>query len=243
MMFDLMSCFRSMKRVLNDSVVREIASNANLQEVLDVEFETIRSDWKLMREVFENPSSKVVLPCNLSRLVWNAQKLFHVDMREVSDLSPIKVVEDVSSLCKRLLIVKGDDRLSVEAQANATLLMQCHLRSFLSSNKVAFQHRLTSEAFDWLIGEIESRFNQAMATPGEMVGALAAQSLGEPATQMTLNTFHFAGVSAKNVTLGVPRLKEIINVSKKPKTPSLTVYLKGAPARDAEKCKVGNVFQ
>lgn len=45
------------------------------------------------------------------------------------------------------------------------------------------------------------------AAPGEMVGALAAQSLGEPATQMTLNTFHFAGVSSKNVTLGVPRLK------------------------------------
>ena len=71
-----------------------------------------------------------------------------------------------------------------------------------------------------------------------MCGALAAQSLGEPATQMTLNTFHYAGVSAKNVTLGVPRLKEIINVSKKPKTPSLTVFLTGQAARDAEKCKV-----
>ena len=71
-----------------------------------------------------------------------------------------------------------------------------------------------------------------------MVGALAAQSLGEPATQMTLNTFHYAGVSAKNVTLGVPRLKEIINVSKRPKTPSLTVFLTGQPARDAEKAKV-----
>jgi hypothetical protein len=74
--------------------------------------------------------------------------------------------------------------------------------------------------------------------PGEMVGALAAQSLGEPATQMTLNTFHYAGVSAKNVTLGVPRLKEIINVSKRPKTPSLTIFLRGQAARDAEKCKV-----
>ena len=71
-----------------------------------------------------------------------------------------------------------------------------------------------------------------------MVGALAAQSLGEPATQMTLNTFHYAGVSAKNVTLGVPRLKEIINISKKPKTPSLTVYLLGKCAKDAEKAKV-----
>ena len=74
--------------------------------------------------------------------------------------------------------------------------------------------------------------------PGEMVGALAAQSLGEPATQMTLNTFHYAGVSAKNVILVVPCLKEIINVSKKPKTPSLTVFLVGQPARDAEKAKV-----
>lgn len=92
-----------------------------------------------------------------------------------------------------------------------------------------------------------------------MVGALAAQSLGEPATQMTLNTFHYAGVSAKvgsssdsvfkglcchyvsirfqNVTLGVPRLKEIINVSKQLKTPSLTVFLQGAAAKDAEKAK------
>lgn len=76
------------------------------------------------------------------------------------------------------------------------------------------------------------------AQPGEMVGALAAQSLGEPATQMTLNTFHYAGVSAKNVTLGVPRLKEIINVSKRPKTPSLTIFLLGQAAKDAEKCKV-----
>jgi DNA-directed RNA polymerase II subunit RPB1 len=62
--------------------------------------------------------------------------------------------------------------------------------------------------------------------PGDGIGTVAAQSIGEPATQMTLNTFHFAGVSAKNVTLGVPRLKEIINIAKKIKTPSLTVALR-----------------
>lgn len=58
-----------------------------------------------------------------------------------------------------------------------------------------------------------------------MVGPIAAQSIGEPATQMTLNTFHNAGVSSKNVTLGVPRLKEIINVAKNIKTPSMKIYL------------------
>lgn len=55
--------------------------------------------------------------------------------------------------------------------------------------------------------------------------SIAAQSIGEPATQMTLNTFHYAGVSSKNVTLGVPRLKEIINVAKNIKTPRLEIYL------------------
>ena len=75
---------------------------------------------------------------------------------------------------------------------------------------------------------------QATAYPGEMIGTVAAQSIGEPTTQMTLNTFHFAGVSAKNVTLGVPRLTEIINIAKNIKTPSLTVFLLGDAAKDRE---------
>lgn len=58
-----------------------------------------------------------------------------------------------------------------------------------------------------------------------MVGSIGAQSMGEPATQMTLNTFHMAGVASKNVTLGVPRLKEVINVAKTIKTPSLRIIL------------------
>jgi DNA-directed RNA polymerase II subunit RPB1 len=76
-----------------------------------------------------------------------------------------------------------------------------------------------------LVGEIKSRFEAGIVNPGEMVGSIGAQSIGEPATQMTLNTFHFAGVSAKNVTLGVPRLKEIINVAKNIKTPRMKIYL------------------
>ena len=60
---------------------------------------------------------------------------------------------------------------------------------------------------------------------GTAVGALCAQSIGEPGTQMTLKTFHFAGVAAMNITLGVPRIKEIINASKKISTPIITASL------------------
>jgi len=61
--------------------------------------------------------------------------------------------------------------------------------------------------------------------PGTAVGAVAAHSIGEPGTQMTLKTFHFAGVASMNVTLGVPRLKEIINASKVVSTPIMKVRL------------------
>lgn len=61
--------------------------------------------------------------------------------------------------------------------------------------------------------------------PGAAVGAVGAQSIGEPGTQMTLKTFHFAGVASMNITLGVPRIKEIINASKNISTPIITAVL------------------
>ncbi len=60
---------------------------------------------------------------------------------------------------------------------------------------------------------------------GSTVGAVGAQSIGEPGTQMTLKTFHFAGVASMNVTLGVPRIKEIINAAKLISTPIISCKL------------------
>ena len=119
------------------------------------------------------------------------------------------------------------DRFSFETQQNATRLVKIYLRQALSSKKLILHERLNTASFDWLLGEIKSRFSASLAHAGEVVGSIAAHSIGEPATQMTLNTFHFAGVSSKNVTLGVPRMKEIINVAKNIKAPSMQIYLEG----------------
>ncbi|KAL8975580.1 MAG: hypothetical protein Q9197_000196 [Variospora fuerteventurae] len=69
------------------------------------------------------------------------------------------------------------------------------------------------------------KFEQAQTEPGHAVGAVAAQSIGEPGTQMTLKTFHFAGVAGMTITQGVPRIKEIINASKEIQTPVITCEL------------------
>ncbi|XP_051155839.1 DNA-directed RNA polymerase II subunit RPB1 [Leptopilina boulardi] len=228
---------RYLRRIFNEDIVREMMGSGEVISELEKEWEQLSRDRSALREIFPSGESKVVLPCNLQRMIWNVQKIFHINKRSPTDLSPMRVIQGVKDLLEKCVIVAGEDRLSKQANENATLLFQCLVRSTLCTKCVSEDFRLSSEAFEWLIGEIEARFHQAQVSPGEMVGALAAQSLGEPATQMTLNTFHFAGVSSKNVTLGVPRLKEIINISKKPKAPSLTVFLTGAAARDAEKAK------
>ena len=84
------------------------------------------------------------------------------------------------------------------------------------------------------------RYVHSLVEPGEVVGLLAAQSIGEPSTQMTLNTFHFAGVGAKNVTLGIPRLREIImTASSKIKTPFMELPLKAGATEKGNDCERG----
>jgi len=85
--------------------------------------------------------------------------------------------------------------------------------------------RFTETQVDEFLKLAITKYNKAIVEPGEAVGAIGAQSISEPGTQMTLKTFHFAGVSSMNVTLGVPRLKEIINASKNISTPIITAKL------------------
>jgi DNA-directed RNA polymerase I subunit RPA1 len=69
------------------------------------------------------------------------------------------------------------------------------------------------------------KYMKSVAHPGENVGTIAGQSVGEPSTQMTLNTFHLAGHGAENMTLGIPRLKEILMTTPTDiKTPNMMVY-------------------
>lgn len=86
---------------------------------------------------------------------------------------------------------------------------------------------LTRDLIDALFRKITQMFVRAICSAGEMVGILCGQSIGEPTTQMTLNTFHHIGVASKSpTTTGVPRMKELLSASKNMKTPSMCVFLK-----------------
>ena len=84
---------------------------------------------------------------------------------------------------------------------------------------------LSKSGIKKVVHKIMDLFERAMVEPGEAAGVVTAQSIGEPGTQMTLRTFHFAGVKERNVTLGLPRLIELVDARKKPVTPTMDIYL------------------
>ncbi|KAM0329387.1 hypothetical protein ACHAQA_004694 [Verticillium albo-atrum] len=215
-----------------------IAGDPAAQQLLDEEYEALCEDRRIVREINfrRKDDESMQLPLNIVRIMETAKKLFNVADFQRSDLTPQDVIPAVAAMLERMTVVRGQDGLSREADYNATILFKAHMRSRLSFKRIACMQRLNKLAFNHVLGELEGRWAKASISPGEMVGVLAAQSIGEPATQMTLNTFHFAGVSSKNVTLGVPRLKEILNLAQNIKTPSMVVYLsEGTATQEAAK--------
>ena len=87
------------------------------------------------------------------------------------------------------------------------------------------ESKLTRKGVDQVVNLSIESYVRSLIEPGEAAGVVSAQSIGEPGTQMTLRTFHFAGVKEQNVTLGLPRLIEIVDARKIPSTPAMTIYL------------------
>jgi DNA-directed RNA polymerase subunit A" len=94
---------------------------------------------------------------------------------------------------------------------------------------------VTEDEATSIVNAVENRYLDTRIEPLDPVGTVSAQSIGEPGTQMTMNTFHYAGVAEIDVTQGLPRLIELVDARKTPDTPMMTVYLDGEYATDREK--------
>jgi DNA-directed RNA polymerase subunit A' len=104
--------------------------------------------------------------------------------------------------------------------------------------------KLSEKSVDQAVRLTLDHYKRALMEPGEAVGIVAAQSIGEPGTQMTLRTFHYAGVREQNVTLGLPRLIEIVDARRIPSTPIMSIYLaeKYRKSREAAVKVARNIF-
>ena len=199
------------KYYLQPDTITEMKTNKQYKEKLLAFFKINTDDREYLNNLLKKYiDNKIVFSVDLNRLLQNIETKFMIDKKILTDLSPVYVI----------------DRLNELTNMYDNHLLNILVRFYLSPKLIVKYRRFTKVAFDFLVSSIQIKFRQAQINVGEMVGPLAAQSIGEPATQMTLNTFHFAGVSSKsNVTRGVPRVKEILHISKSLKNYSLTVYL------------------
>jgi DNA-directed RNA polymerase II subunit RPB1 len=164
----------------------------------------------LYRSVFRHRKmDQLQAPVNLKRLLAKYSNPYATK----TDLTPQAVVAALGRFIKEF----PDNKV-----------FHCLLRTYLAPKKAIVEHRLSQALFDELMRDIRFRYIQSLVHAGEMVGALAAQSIGEPTTQLTLNTFHSAGTAKANATSGVPRIEELLSASPNPKRPSNTLYLSPA---------------
>jgi DNA-directed RNA polymerase II subunit RPB1 len=183
---------------------------------------------KIIKNIFNYKSDKVVhLPVAFMHIIQNVMGQ--------QDLNPNSLV-DITMLEAFDLIEETFDSLLKIHYAPPTELFRVMYFYYLSPKDLLLNKRFNKKALDILLQTIVLDYKRSLVAPGEMVGMIAAQSIGEPTTQMTLNTFHFAGVASKsNVTRGVPRIEEILSLSASLKNPSLTVFLKPEDETDREK--------
>ena len=134
-------------------------------------------------------------------------------------------------------ILNDKDSIKMKDEKRSKLLFKYYLYEYLCPKKLIFDHKLTKYKFDKVIEQIVIDFKKSQVDAGEMVGCLAAQHMGEPSTQMTLNTFHATG-SGSAVMQGVPRVEELTRATKNIKTPEMTIYLDKSIRADRNKANI-----
>jgi DNA-directed RNA polymerase II subunit RPB1 len=189
----------------------------------------IKGRQLLVENVFHNSNdTRIHIPVNFKRIINNIQFQFNLQNNSLVDVTPMELYnmldKTLASLSQRYV--------------RPTALFKLAYKYHLSPKELLIVRHFNRNALTLLMETIILQYKKSIVSPGEMAGIIAAQSIGEPTTQMTLNTFHFAGVASKsNVTRGVPRIEEILSLSAHPKKPSTTIFLKEDEQEDRLKAQ------
>ena len=203
--------------------------NKNVQNCLDL------IHTSLVKYALSIDDVSLYYPVNLKKIIKKTINLYQLDKISVkSSLNPVNVYHQIEKLI---------DDCQVNKRRNPVLEILVY--DYLSPKKVLRDYKMNQEALDYIFAQIKLGVQKALVSAGEMVGPIAAQSLGQESTQLTLNTFHLAGVgSSSKITQGVPRLNELIKVTKNPKNPSNYIYLQDNVRFNKEKVeKVKNSIE
>lgn len=180
---------------------------------LEAHYQDIRKDKEFLNKSRSQEYIQYAIP--FQRLLEKAKAR---EVSTVDKLEPLYVLEVIDQLRVNL------ERIHQPQQSQQPHFLSILLRAYLSPKQL-HHYVQTKTVLDDLALQIQKCYKESIAMPGEMVGIVAAQSIGEDTTQLTLNSFHSCGIAEKiGVTRGIPRMKELLSASKHMKKPSLTVY-------------------
>ena len=197
------------------------------QKYIDI---MITNRERIIKYVFKNKSdSTISCPVAFMYVINNIQGQCNITVSSLVDITLLEALEMIEDCYSKLETIY---------YAPPTELFKTLFYYYLSPKDLLIVKRFNKAALILLLDTIIIDYKRAVIAPGEMVGMIAGQSIGEVSTQMTLNTFHFAGVASKsNVTRGVPRIEEILSLSSDIKNPSLSIYLKPEDEKQKEKAQ------
>jgi hypothetical protein len=218
---------------MNDIEKKLKVSKKDLKEFNEMYLEKMKMYRDNMRIIqtkatlnYKTMEDKFMLPVNLFRLTQD----YMSDKKDIIELSPQQIVDSIENFLNspEIKLLPGANKGNIQLKnddRSLKYILEIALYEYLSPVKCIFTYGLTETKLKKLWSEIKLAFIKAIAEPGEMVGILAAQSIGEPITQLNLNTKHFAGVASKSgAASGVPRITELLAYSKNIKTPQITIY-------------------
>jgi len=173
---------------------------------------------------FKNENS-IKAPVAFQHIIQNIQGQLNLTSNNHVDITPKEFIEICDTTFKKL-----------NKMFKVTRLFEILFYFNLSPKEILIKKRFNKQAVTVLMEQIILNYKKSIVHPGEMVGVIAGQSIGEPTTQLTLNTFHLSGVATKsNVTRGVPRIEEILRLTRNPDKPSATVFLKPVDQYDKDR--------
>jgi len=189
----------------------------------DIKYLLGKRDEMVINVYNNEDENKIYLPVHFTNIIERVKNHFQITTHSLSNITPLeayKIIERKYDVLKQTF--KPCEKFKIA------------YTYYMNPYNLIHNHKYHKDAIVFLCESIINIYKQSLVNPGEMVGMVGAQSIGEPTTQMTLNTFHFAGISSKsNVTRGVPRIEELLTLTKKPKNPSLTIYLDQETSMDA----------
>ena len=181
---------------------------------------------ELVDKVFKFKNENTIkAPIAFQHIVQNIHGQMNITANSAVDITPLEFID----VCDETLV-------KLKKMFNVTRLFEILFYFNLSPKEILIKKRFNKQAVIMLMEHIILNYKKSIVHPGEMVGVIAGQSIGEPTTQLTLNTFHLSGVATKsNVTRGVPRIEEILRLTRNPDKPSATVFLKPVDQYDKDR--------